>query len=114
MQTLLSHPFTRRLTQDLFDALWLENLYGFRGHCTFHPAANGEEILEIALDRVRFLHWRGHRATGGLRPFRVSGRPVVLHSATRTADLDAVETVETLQTADWWKDRTASAASADF
>lgn len=104
MQTPPSHPYTRRLTQDLFDALWLEDLYGFRGHCTFQPAADGEAILEVALDCARYLRWRGRR-TPGLRPLRVSGRPVVLHSAAQTADLNVVEVAEALQTADWWKDR---------
>ncbi len=105
MQTLPSHPYARRLTQDLFDALWLEDLYGFRKYCIFSSMADGEGVLEVTLDRVRSLHWHGRRATG-LRPFRVSSRPVVLHSATQVADLEVVEVVETLQTADWWNDRT--------
>lgn len=103
MQIPPSHPYTRQLTQDLFDALWLEDLYGFRRYCTLHAAADGEAILEVALDCARHLHLRGRR-THGLRPLRVSGRPVVLHNAAQTANLDIVEIAETLQTADWWKD----------
>lgn len=105
MQIPPPHSCTRQLTQDLFDALWLEDLYGFRGHCAFHAAAGGEEVLEVALGHARFLRWRGRRATG-LRPFRVSDKPVVLqHNAIQTVDLDAAGIAETLQTADWWNDR---------
>lgn len=105
MQTMLSHPYARRLTQDLFDAFWLEDLYGFRRHCTFHSAANGETVLEVALDSARSLRWHGRRAAG-LRPFRVSDRPAVLHTATHAVDLEIVEAVEALQTANWWNDHT--------
>lgn len=104
MQSNTHHPYARRLTQDLFDALWLEDLYGFRKHCVFDSAADGETTLKVALDELRSLHWQGRRAAG-LRPFRVSDRPVVLHGATHTTDLNAVQTVEALQSADWWLDR---------
>jgi len=105
MQITPTHPYAHRLSQDLFDALWLENLYDFRTHCTFHLAAEGETVLEIALSPMRSLRWHGCRATG-LRPFRVLDRPAVLHAATHTTDLDVIETVDALQTADWWIDRT--------
>jgi len=104
MESNTHHPYARRLTQDLFDALWLEDLYGFRKHCVFDPAADGETVLKVVLDKTRSLHWRGRRADG-LRPFRVSDRPVVLPGATHTTDLNAVQTVEALQSADWWLDR---------
>lgn len=105
MQIMPSHPYAHRLAQDLFDALWLEDLYGFRTHCTFHVAADDETVLEIALNPVRSLSWHGHRASG-LRPFRVLDRLAILHTATHTIDLDVIETVDALQTADWWVDRT--------
>src|SRR5690349_5822341 len=101
MQSGTSHPYARRLAQDLFDALWLEDLYGFRKHCRFHSAGDGDTMLEVALDETRSLLWHGRRA-GGLRPFRVSDRPVALHVAAYATNRALVEVVETLQTADWW------------
>jgi siderophore synthetase component len=105
MPSNTSHPYARRLAQDLLDALWLEDLYGFRKHCRFHPTGDGDTMLDVALDETRSLLWHGHQA-GGLRPFRVSDRPVALHIAHRTTNQTLVEVVETLQTADWWGDRT--------
>ncbi|WP_425905340.1 IucA/IucC family protein [Nitrobacter sp. TKz-YC02] len=105
MQSNTSHPYARRLAQDLFDALWLEDLYGFRKHCRFHSLEDGDTMLDVALDETRSLLWHGYQA-GGLRPFRVSDRPVALHIAHRTTNQTLVEVVETLQTADWWGDRT--------
>lgn len=105
MQLNATHPYARRLAQDLFDALWLEDLYGFRKQCTFYPAADGESTLEVALDDIRSLRWHGRQSTG-LRPFRVSERPVALHGAAHRTDLAVCEVVEALQTAHWWGDRT--------
>ncbi len=105
MQPNPPHPYAWRLTQDLFDALWLEDLYGFRRRCRFHSAADGETTLEVALDDARLLRWHGRCATG-LRPFRVSDRPIALQIATHAANQAVFEVVETLQTADWWNDRT--------
>lgn len=105
MQFNTYHPYARRLTQDLFDALWLEDLYGFRKQCTFHSADDGETTLEVALDDMRSLRWHGRRTTG-LRPLRVSERPAVLHTLTHGTDQAACEVVEALQTAEWWRDRT--------
>lgn len=105
MQSNTSHPYARRLAQDLFDALWLEDLYGFRKHCRFHSLDDGDTMLEVALDEARSLRWYGRRA-GGLRPFRVSDRPVVLHIAHRTANRALIGVVEAFQTAEWWDDRT--------
>ena len=67
MQIMPSHPYAHQLTQDLFDALWLEDLYGFCTHCTFHSATDGETVLEVALNPGRSLSWPGRRASG-LRP----------------------------------------------
>ncbi|CAH1386618.1 IucA/IucC family protein [Candidatus Nitrotoga sp. M5] len=105
MQITPTHPYALRLTQDLFDALWLENLYDFRTHCAFHLTAEDETVLEITLSPIRSLCWHGYQTTG-LRPFRVSDRPAVLHATTHTTDLNVIEAVEALQTADWWIDRT--------
>ena len=100
-----SHPYARRLAQDLFDALWLEDLFGFRAQCTFLPAANGATILDIALDGTRSLRWHGN-ATDGLRPFRVGKRAIALHVAARSVELDIIGVVDAMQTAHWWQERT--------
>lgn len=105
MQSNTHHPYARRLTQDLFDAFWLEDLYGFRTHCTFHSATDGVTVLEVALNPGRSLRWHGRWASG-LRPFRVLDRPAVLHTAASMTDLGVIETVDALQAADWWSDRT--------
>ncbi|MXS85757.1 siderophore biosynthesis protein [Nitrosomonas sp. HPC101] len=105
MQIIPPHPYAIRLAQDLFDALWLENLYGFRGHCLMHPDTQGKAVMEIVLDEMRSLHWQGEKADG-LRPFRVSDSNAVLHTATNTISLELGKVVEVLQTADWWSSRT--------
>ncbi|SDA21005.1 Siderophore synthetase component [Nitrosospira sp. Nsp18] len=106
MQIIPPHPYANRLAQDLFDALWLENLYDFRGHCILHPEADGKAVMEIALDETRSLRWQGQKANG-LRPFRVQGSNGVLHTNTNTAtNLELSRIVEVLQTADWWSDGT--------
>ncbi|WP_025039828.1 IucA/IucC family protein [Nitrosospira briensis] len=105
MQIIPPHPYASRLAQDLFDALWLENLYSFRGHCLMHPEVNGKVVMEIALDETRSLRWQGQRADG-LRPFRVLGSNAVLHTATNTTNLELSKIIEVLQTANWWRDRT--------
>lgn len=102
-------PYERQLVQDLFDALWLEDLYGFRGRCRFLAAADGETVLEIALDPTRQLRWHGRRV-GGLRPFRIADRHVVLQTAAQGANLAGAELAEALQTADWWNERTGRLA----
>ena len=106
MPIIPPHPYANRLAQDLFDALWLENLYDFRGHCILHPEADGKAVMEIALDETRSLRWQGQKANG-LRPFRVQGSNAVLHTGTNTAtNLELSRIVEILQTADWWSDGT--------
>ncbi|MFC5474555.1 IucA/IucC family protein [Paraherbaspirillum soli] len=107
-----THPYQQRLAQDLFDALWLEDLYGFRSRCIFHPPAAGNDdaaVLEVVLDAERSLHWHG-RPASGLRPFRVASRPAVLHTATLKLELELVKAVDTLQSADWWQDRSGRCA----
>ncbi|MEO7884698.1 MAG: IucA/IucC family protein [Nitrosospira sp.] len=105
MQIMPPHPYANRLAQDLFDALWLEDLYGFRAHCTLCQTADGKTVLKIALDDIRSLHWEGQRADG-LRPFRVLDPHAALHTGLHTAVLEISKAVETLQTAAWWSDRT--------
>ena len=98
-----SHSYSRRLAQDLFDAFWLEDLFGFRRHCTFHSGNHGEAMLEIALDDTRWLRWPGRRAPG-LRPFRISRSSATFHQPAHTRDLELVKAAAVLQTADWWHD----------
>lgn len=98
-------PYERQLIQDLFDALWLEDLYGFRSHCRFHSQTDDDVVLEVALDHARLLRWHGRRV-GGLRPFRVSDRCIVAQGA----NLGGIELAETLETADWWNERTGRLA----
>lgn len=98
-----SHPYERGLLQDLFDALWLEDLYGFRSHCRFHASAGEEEGVEVDLSPGRVLRWYG-RPARGLRPFKVSHRGVALPGGAQNAVLAAVDVSEILQTADWWKE----------
>ncbi|KON79730.1 siderophore biosynthesis protein [Azoarcus sp. PA01] len=105
MPNMPSHSYERRLLQDLFDALWLEDLYGFRSQCRFHAAVEGEAVVEVELSPGRVLRWHGRQA-GGVRPFRVSERGVASPGASQSARLAPVEVAETLQTADWWKEST--------
>ncbi|NIF90319.1 hypothetical protein, partial [Burkholderia sp. Cy-637] len=48
-----------RLAQDLFDALWLENAFGFRERAAWHGAC-----LAVPLGAGRSLVWRGRRVAG--------------------------------------------------
>lgn len=105
MQMALPHSYITRLAQDVFDALWLENLYGFRAHCVMHPAADDKTILTVALGGVRSLCWEGRRASG-LRPFRILNPQAVLLTGALTTELEVDEVVKALQTADWWGDKT--------
>jgi siderophore synthetase component len=100
-----SHPYESHLAQDVFDALWLEDLYGFRGHCNMHPVADGKAVLEVTLDSTRSLSWQGQQADG-LRPFRILDPSPVLVTGMHTINLELGDAVEILQTADWWSDRT--------
>jgi siderophore synthetase component len=100
-----SHPYESGLAQDVFDALWLEDLYGFRRHCNMHSITDGKAVLEVALDGIRSLRWRGQPASG-LRPFRILNPHPVLCTGTHTMGLEIGDAVEILQTADWWSDRT--------
>jgi len=109
MPTMPPHPHERPLLQDLVDALWLEDLYGFRSHCRLLSPADDEAVLEVVLGPARVLRWLG-RPAGGLRPFRVSDRRPVLHSAAHAVALAAVEVAESLQSADWWSERTGRLA----
>lgn len=98
----------QRLTQDLLDALWLEDLYGFRAQCSLR-AEHGEMVLDITLDHARSLCWHGRRAQG-LRPFRVSQRPPVLRAGIHMHELTVIAAVEMLETAEWWRERSGRCA----
>lgn len=99
-----SHPYESHLAQDVFDALWLEDLYGFRGHCNMRSIASDEAVLEVALDSTRSLGWQGQLASG-LRPFRILDPSPVLVTGMHTVNLEICDAVEILQTAHWWGDR---------
>jgi siderophore synthetase component len=100
-----SHSCESLLAQDLFDALWLENLFGFRRHCNMHLSAqDGRAVLEVKLDGARSLRWQGQQADG-LRPFRILDQRPVLHARAHIANVEISEAVELLQTAAWWSER---------
>jgi siderophore synthetase component len=109
MSVMPPHPYESRLAQDVFDALWLEDLYGFRGHCDVRSIASGKAVLEVALDGTRSLRWQGQLASG-FRPFRILDPSPVLVTGTHTVNLEICDAVEMLQTADWWSDRTGRLA----
>ncbi|MGD7457644.1 IucA/IucC family protein, partial [Ralstonia pseudosolanacearum] len=49
----------RVLAQDLLDALWLEDLYGFRGRATWRTDVAGEAVLSVPVAGGAALRWRG-------------------------------------------------------
>ncbi|HET7061122.1 MAG TPA: IucA/IucC family protein [Nitrosospira sp.] len=104
------HPYGSGLAQDLFDALWLEDLYGFRSHCSMRSIADDKAMLEVRLDSIRSLRWQGHLADG-LRPFRILAPDAALRTGTEEVGLEFGDAVEILQTADWWNDGTDRFAS---
>lgn len=104
--TALPDAHARGLAQDLLDALWLEDLYGFRGHCTMRPAEGAEAVLTIALGDARTLRWQG-RVSAGLRPFRVSEPTATLHvDASPPTAASLLGAVDALEAAPWWGDAT--------
>ncbi|EJL82857.1 siderophore synthetase component [Herbaspirillum sp. CF444] len=106
----LPHPCAPvvALLQDLIDALWLEQLYDFRRHCSFAAAAGTDrQVLRVSLGDGRRLQFAGSRLDG-LRPFRLAAQAPVLLTAEDDADgtpLSAEATVVQLQSAAWWQDR---------
>jgi siderophore synthetase component len=93
------------LIQDVIDALWLEQLFDFRRHCSFtvHPGARG--VLNIRLDDTRGLRLQG-TLHSGLRPFRTGMEAPVLQTVAADTQLNAEALVQQLQTAAWWQDGT--------
>jgi siderophore synthetase component len=92
----------RLLAQDLIDALWLEDLHGFRSHARIvdRDAGHGASLV-VALGRAGELHAQGRRLHGL--------RPLALHDATLTVRhdgaafaVDATGALAALQAADWW------------
>ncbi|MGD7427616.1 IucA/IucC family protein, partial [Ralstonia pseudosolanacearum] len=61
----------RVLAQDLLDALWLEDLYGFRGRATWRTDVAGEAVLSVPVAGGAALRWRGARLSG-MRALRLS------------------------------------------
>lgn len=104
--TALSTGHARGLAQDLLDALWLEDLYGFRSHCTMQPAESGEAVLTVALGNARTLRWQG-RLAAGLRPFRVSDPAATLQAgASPPVATSLLDAADALEAATWWDDAT--------
>ncbi|MCK4122694.1 IucA/IucC family protein [Ralstonia pseudosolanacearum] len=93
----------RVLAQDLLDALWLEDLYGFRGRATWRTDAAGEAVLSVPVADGAALRWRGARLSG-MRALRLSqdGAAVALQHAATCRPLRAVQTLDALQHAPWW------------
>ncbi len=90
-----------RLAQDLFDALWLEDAFGFR-----ERAAWRGDALVVPLDATRVLAWRGRRVEGwrALRLARDAAVAIEGDAASATP-LDVVQTLDALQGATWWPAR---------
>ncbi|AXV83550.1 IucA/IucC family protein [Ralstonia solanacearum] len=99
----LADRIDRGLAQDLLDALWLEDLYGFRGRAQWRTDAAGEAVLAVPLADDASLQWRGARLSG-MRALRLAqaGPAVVLQRAATRRSLSAVETLDALQHAPWW------------
>ena len=97
--------FLQPLAQDLFDALWLEDLYGFRARC--RPAGDACDIVldDDADDRTATGRLRLFGATAsGLRPFRVGQRaPVYIDASGGERGLEVPELAAMLEQAAWWR-----------
>ena len=88
----------RPLAQDLFDALWLEDLYGFRGHCR-----TGREYWDVVLDAEGGrLRWFGRTAPGP-RPLRLSARAALWIGDDGEQPLSVPEIATRLEQAIWWQ-----------
>lgn len=94
------------LAQDLFDALWLEDVYGFRSHCRPAPAHGA---MDIALgQRGEYLRWFGQPADG-LRPLPIDTRPAEhIHNHRPAAEtggssVPVARLAAVLEQAQWWQ-----------
>lgn len=94
------------LAQELFNALWLEDVYGFRSHCRPAPAHGA---MDIALgQRGEYLRWFGQPADG-LRPLRIDTRPAEhIHNDRPAAETGAssvpvARLAAVLEQAQWWQ-----------
>ncbi|WP_035881843.1 IucA/IucC family protein [Cupriavidus metallidurans] len=92
----------RLLVQDLIDALWLEDLHGFRNHARIvdHDAGEGASLV-IALGRTGELHARGRRLRG-IRPLAVQDATLTLRRDGAETTVDGAAALAALQGADWW------------
>ncbi|UXU89594.1 IucA/IucC family protein [Burkholderia sp. S-53] len=92
----------RLLAQDLLDALWLEDLYGFRAR-SFWLGGTTADRLAVPLGGGATLQWHGVRLHG-MRPLRVAraGAFVQRVSESGRQSLSVGQTLDALQRADWW------------
>lgn len=91
------------LAQDLIDAMWLEDLFGMRKHCTIVKESD-RCWLVIRLNENEALYWQGRQHIG-LRPFRLQSLPVCLRDSHGEQALSLLEAVAALQRAQWWPAR---------
>jgi len=96
--------FLQPLLQDLFDALWLEDLYGFRGRCRLLDGTCDILLDDGAPDprtqrRVRLF---GARAQG-LRPFRIERCVPLCIDANGERRLEVAQIAALLEQASWWR-----------
>ncbi len=94
----------RLLAQDLIDALWLEDLHGFRSYVRIvDDNAGRDAMLVIVLGQAGELLARGQRLRG-MRPLALDGTLTHQRHGIETP-VDATGALEALQAADWWPRR---------
>ncbi|MEW6732317.1 MAG: IucA/IucC family protein [Acidobacteriota bacterium] len=91
------------LAQDLIDAMWLEDLFGIRQHCTI-VKQDKMYWLAIRLNEEAELYWQGVPQVG-LLPFRLQSLPVCLRNSHGQQLLSLIDAVAALQQAEWWSNR---------
>jgi len=92
----------RLLAQDLLDALWMEDLYGFRDRVRWLNGSD-RDTLVVSLGDGMTLEWHGVRLHG-MRPLRLAreGAFAQLVSDSGRQSLSTGRTLDVLQRADWW------------
>ncbi|HGL6714188.1 siderophore biosynthesis protein [Burkholderia contaminans] len=92
----------RLLAQDLLDALWLEDLYGFRARALWLGGADADR-LAVPLGSGATLQWHGVRLNG-MRPLRLARTGASVHRVSESGRqrLSVGQTLDALQRADWW------------
>nr|WP_246256917.1 IucA/IucC family protein [Pararobbsia alpina] len=90
------------LAQDLLDALWLEDLHGFRGRSQLSRGPGDQAVLAVSLADDATLRWLGSHIQGP-RVLRLrAAAPVVLQRSASSASLSVAQTLEALRRAPWW------------